>query len=102
MSDSILKFRADAKAIAKMRAELVTEIDRLRSEARRAPQLRASRDRIGRRAATLRRDLARTRAAHAGMAANVQAMTARAVVDAETIERLGGDTSRPRFILNVR
>jgi hypothetical protein len=94
------------------RAELVAEIDRQRATATAigerliktiddAGRIERARQRIRRRATAVRRDLARTRAALAGMAGNVQAMTARAAADAATIERLGGDT-RPRFILNAR
>jgi hypothetical protein len=94
---------ARMEGLAAERTELVAEIDGLRGALERATQLKASRDRIGRRATTLRRDLARTRAERDGIAANLHAMSRRVADDAALIERLqpaGGD--RPRFILSTR
>jgi hypothetical protein len=91
-------------AFADERAELVGEIDRLRTAS-------ASQDRLGNRLARvrsraihLRRDVARTRAERDGIAANLQAMSRRVAADAALIDRLqpAADATRPRIILNAR
>lgn len=109
---------AKVEAFAGERAELVAEIDRLRIELRSngvalafnvgdAGRQRFCRSRIIRRAATLRRDVARTRAERDGIAGNLAAMTRRVAADARTIEALRNGASAPadglpRFIMSSR